>query len=339
LAVARSSPRTTRLAAHNPLNSESEDTPIDSPPPAPRRIAFLILAHNDAPLLLRLCHHLRDHAVFLHIDAKSRDFPTEQFAALKNVVLIQPRLSVHWADFSMVETTLALLRTALNQNESFSKYVLISGACYPVKPLDHLATLFNTDDDLNYIRLTAISPATPHLWTLVSRHWRMTPLLSDDRMARQPALRGLEKKARAVLNKLSSYHPRDFQKEVGCPIYFGSSWWAFSEPCARYIVDFVHDHPAFLRAFRFTYATDELLYHTIVAQSPFAANTLGVQPDEGAGTNQQTPLHLIHPSEKRVFGSTDADFDLAKSTDKFFIRKVSTQDTDDLLDRIDRELL
>jgi len=305
----------------------------------PRRIAFLVLAHNDAPLLLRLCHHLRDHAVFLHLDAKSRDFPIEQFAALKNVTLIQPRISVHWADYSMVETTLALLRTALNQNESFSKYVLISGACYPVKPIARLANQFNTDDGLNYIRLTAISPATPHLWTLVSRRWRMAPLLPDHLMARQPALRSLEKKARAVLNKISSFRPRDFQREVGCPIHFGSQWWALSEPCARYIIDFVQNHPAFVRSFRTTYVPDELFFHTLIAQSPFASQTLGPQPDQGAGTNQQAPLHLIHPSEKRVFHSTDADFELAKSTDKFFIRKISSRDSADLLDRIDHELL
>lgn len=298
-----------------------------------------MLAHNDAPLLLRLCHHLRDHAVFLHVDAKSRDFPIEQFAALSNVTLIQPRLSVHWAHFSMIEATLSLLRTALNQNETFSKLVLISGSCYPVKPIASLAALFHSDHDHNYIRFTAISSATPHLWNLVSRRWRMAPLLPDQLMARHPALRSLEKKARAILNKLSSFRPRDFQRDAGCPISFGSQWWALSQPCARYILDFVQTHPAFVRPFRTTYVPDELFFHTLIAQSPFAAKTLGPQPDQGAGTNQQAPLHLIHPSEKRVFHSTQNDFDLAKSTDKFFIRKVSSRDTAELLDRIDRELL
>jgi hypothetical protein len=306
---------------------------------AQQRIAFLVLAHDDAPLLLRLCERLRDHAVFVHIDAKSRNFPIEQLAAQKNVVIVQPRRAVHWADFSMVETTLDLLRTALDQNERFSKFVLISGACYPVKPIERLATMFDTDDDLNYIRLTAISPSTPHLWNLVSRRWIMAPLLPDRLMARQPALRGVEKTARAVVNKLSSYLPRDIQRETGYPIYFGSSWWAFSEPCARYIVEFVREHPAFFHAFRTTYAPDELLYHTIVAQSPFAAKTLGAQADQGERTNQETPLHLIHPSEKRVFGSTDADFHLAQTTDKYVIRKISSRESGGLLDRIDRELL
>jgi hypothetical protein len=332
---------TQRLRKDDVMISKVEDRPIQmdrDTTAAPRRIAFLVLAHSDAPLLLRLCERLRDHAVFVHVDAKSRDFPMEQLAAQKNVVLVQPRRAVHWADFSMVETTLDLLRTALDQDERFSKFVLISGACYPVKPIDRLAALFDTDDDLNYIRMTAISPSTPHLWNLVSRRWVMTPLLPDRLMA-HPAVRGVEKTARAVLNKLSSYLPRDFQRETGYPIYFGSSWWAFSEPCARYIVDFVRDHPAFFRAFRTTYATDEVLYHTIVAQSPFAAKTLGAQADQGERTNQETPLHLIHPSEKRVFGSTETDFDLAQTTDKYFIRKISSRESSGLLDRIDRELL
>ena len=239
----------------------------------------------------------------------------------------------------MVDATVSLLRTAVGQPESFSKYMLISGSCYPVKPISSLAALFHSDDDRNYIRFTAISPATPHLWSLVSRHWRMAPMLSDELMDRHPLLRSVENNVRAVLNKLSSFHRRDFQKEVGVPIYFGSSWWAFSEPCARYIVDYVQQHPEYLGTFRFTYATDEIFYHTLVAQSRFVAQTLGAQPDEGAGTNQQTPFHLIHPSEKRVFHSTPSDFELARTTDKFFIRKVSSHETGDLLDRIDRELL
>ncbi len=319
---------------------EDRSSQMDTDTPAAlRRIAFLVLAHGDAPLLLRLCERLSNHAVFVHVDAKSRDFPMEQLAAMKNVVIVQPRHPVHWADFSMVEVTLDLLRTALNQNEHFCKFVLISGACYPVKPIDHLATIFNTDDDLNYIRLTAIGPSAGHLWKLVSRRWIMAPLLPDRLLARSSTLRGLEKTARAALNKLSSYRQRDFQQEIGYPIYFGSQWWAFSEPCARYILDFARDHPAFFRAFRTAYAPDELFYHTIVAQSPFAAKTLGTQPDLGERTNQETPLHLIHPSEKRVFGSTEADFALAQTTDKYFIRKISSRDSSELLDRIDRELL
>jgi hypothetical protein len=167
----------------------------------------------------------------------------------------------------------------------------------------------------------------------------MAPLLPDAVLRRCPSLREPEKYARGVLNKLSSHYPRDFQLEIGLQPYFGNSWWAFSEPCARYVLDFVKNNPAFMRPYRTTYATDEIFYHTIVAHSPFAASADGAQPDLGQSTNQAAPLHFIHPSEKRTFGASEVDFELARSTDKYFIRKVSTTESGALLDRIDRELL
>jgi hypothetical protein len=305
---------------------------------AQSRIAFLVLAHRDAPLLLRLCKRLRDHTVFVHLDAKSQDIPVEHFAALKNVVLVEPRVTVHWADFSVVEATLSMLRSALDRNERFSKLMLISGACYPVKSVNKLASLFNGDGGHNYIRFTAMGPSS-HLHVLKSRHRRMAPLLPDAWLVRQPWLRAMEKNARVVLNKLLSYRSRDFEREIGATPFYGSQWWALSEPCARYILNFVRDHGAFVRAYRSTYAPDEHFFHTIVAQSPFAATADGTQADEGARTFLAAPLHLIHPSEKREFGNCEGDFGLAQTTAKYFIRKVASSACGELLDRIDRELL
>jgi Core-2/I-Branching enzyme len=307
-------------------------------PSTPQRIAFLVLAHNDAPLLLRLCERLRDHAVFVHLDAKSHDFPVEQLAALKNVVIVEPRVPVHWADFSMVDASLVLLRSAIDRNERFSKFVLISGGCYPVKPVKDLASVFNGDGGHNYIRFTAVESSL-HLKKLTSRHWRMAPLLPDALLARRPWLRSVEKKTRAVLNKLSAYRPRDFQRETGLAPWFGNSWWALSEPCVQYILEFTRENADFVDAHRSTYAPDELFYHTIVAQSPFASTADGVQEDLGARTNQAAPLHLIHPSERRTFSNCEADFELAKTTDKYFIRKINSRESGALLDRIDSELI
>ena len=302
------------------------------------RIAFLVLAHGDAPLLLRLCARLSEHMIFVHVDAKTRDFPIAQLAALKNVVVLSPRVSVHWADFSMVEASLSLLESAMARNEQFSKFVLLSGGCYPVKPLRALASKFAGDGDHNYIRFTLLE-GSPHLRNLTARHWRMSPFLPDSLLGRRRWLQTADKKARAVINKLSSYRARDFQAETGFVPSFGNSWWALSQPCVRYILKFVKEHAGFVQAHRSTYAPDELFYHTIIAQSPFAACSEGIQADMGARTNQAAPLHLIHPSEGRTFTNSDTDFALASTTEKYFIRKVNSRDTGALLDRVDRELI
>jgi hypothetical protein len=59
----------------------------------------------------------------------------------------------------------------------------------------------------------------------------------------------------------------------------------------------------------------------------------------GAVTNQLAPLHQIAPTSERYFGNTESEFQLALSTNKFFIRKVSSARSAQLLDRIDSELL
>jgi hypothetical protein len=79
-------------------------------------------------------------------------------------------------------------------------------------------------------------------------------------------------------------------------------------------------------------------FQTIVANSCFASSAINVE-DHGSATNQLAPLHQIGPARDRFFGNAEADFQLAASTKKFFIRKVSTARSAQLLDRIDRELL
>ena len=53
------------------------------------------------------------------------------------------RVRVHWGDYSVVEATLRLIREALRRPEGYDRLVLLSGADYPIRPLedlrDHLA--------------------------------------------------------------------------------------------------------------------------------------------------------------------------------------------------------
>jgi hypothetical protein len=291
------------------------------------RIAFLILAHQDAPHLERLCGKLRDHATFVHVDAASRNFPVEKIAALPCVEVVSPRVEVHWGDFSMVEATLALLRTA-QQRAGFDRFVLLSGACYPVKPVVELELAFAREPEREWIAIMPIGRRS-RLQPLIGRRWRMAPLMRQ---------RGVDAKARALWNKVSKVLGRDFEREIGMAPCFGSQWWGLSNTCVTKILEFVDANPGFVRAYRSVYAPDEHFFQTIVANSDFARSAIHVK-DCGEATNQLAPLHLIAPVEDRYFGSGDADFALAAKTEEFFIRKVSTARSAGLLDRIDRELL
>jgi Core-2/I-Branching enzyme len=291
------------------------------------RIAFLILAHRNANQIERLCQRLRPHNIFVHVDARTADFPTKQLAELPGVTLVWPRKAVHWGDFSMVEATLTLLNSARSVG-SFDRYVLLSGECYPAKPIATLEEAFEANSQREWISLTPII-AGSHLETMIGRHWRMAPLIGT---------RGLDAKLRGLWNKASKVLGRDLRTEIGTTPYFGSQWFALSDRCVAMILTFVAAHPEFVRAYCTVYAPDEHFFQTIVANSEFGASAIQIE-DRGIVTNQSAPLHQIAPSEDRYFGNGGADFDLVVRTGKFFLRKVSPQRTGTLLDRIDRELL
>jgi hypothetical protein len=261
------------------------------------------------------------------VDAQAADFRTNQLAELPGVTVVSPRRAVHWGDFSMVKATLTLL-SAARAVGSFDRYVLLSGECYPAKPIAALEEAFETNPGREWISLTPIA-AGSHLETMTGRRWRMAPLVGA---------RGLDAKLRAVWNKTSKMLGRDLRREIGTTPYFGSQWFALSARCVNMILKFVPAHPEFVRAYRSVYAPDEHFFQTIVGNSEFGASAIHVE-DRGAATNQSAPLHEIAPSEDRYFGSSEKDFDLLVRTGKFFLRKVSPQRSGPLLDRIDRELL
>lgn len=291
------------------------------------RIALLILAHQDALHLERLCHALGDHGVFVHVDAGARDFPVERIAAVPGVEIVAPRVEVHWGDFSMIEATLTLLKAAQRAGQ-FDRFVLLSGGCYPVKPMAELEAAFAREPDREWIAVTPIGPQS-RLRPLIGRRWRMAPV------TRHP---GMDARIRAVWNRATKVLGRDLEREIGMAPHFGGQWWGLSNRCAAKILEFVDAHPAFVRAYRSVYAPDEHFFQTIVANSEFGECAFRIE-DCGASTNQLAPLHLISPTADRYFGLGDADFALAAKTEKFFIRKVSTARSARLLDRIDRELL
>ena len=101
------------------------------------KIAYLILAHGSPKHLARLVAALSSNSAtfFIHVDRKSDILP---FAAIQGQAIrfSDTRIPVYWGDFSQVEATLTLLRAALDCNAKFERFVLLSGADYPVSNIN-----------------------------------------------------------------------------------------------------------------------------------------------------------------------------------------------------------
>lgn len=54
------------------------------------------------------------------------------------------------------------------------------------------------------------------------------------------------------------------------PLEKGSQWIAITDRMRDFIFDYLAAHPDFIPAFRYSHAADELFFHTLLGDSPFA---------------------------------------------------------------------
>jgi hypothetical protein len=175
-------------------------------------------------------------------------------------------------------------------------------------------------------------------------------------MADCPSLRG----------KISRYHFRDRHRRIGRPIetvlnrvlperaflpgmtpYFGSQWWAFTHDCVAHILSFIDTHRRYVDFYRFTGTPDEMFFHTIVLNSPFAqrTNTL-VTPTKWDSLDTPVPeagdhLKYIDWSLSREQPAIldERDFEPLRNSSLPFARKFTSARSSGLVEKINRELL
>ena len=112
--------------------------------------AYMIIAHNEFDLLEILVRLLDDprNDIYVHIDAKVKDFDFKFFQALtqySGLRFTPRRISATWGDFSLVNTELLLLQTAVageDPAQPYAYYHLISGVDLPIKSNDDIHAFF-----------------------------------------------------------------------------------------------------------------------------------------------------------------------------------------------------
>lgn len=108
--------------------------------------AYMIIAHNEFDLLEILVRLLDDprNDIYVHIDAKVKNFDFKSFQALTQYSRLRftpRRISATWGDFSLVNTELLLLQTAVageDPAQPYAYYHLISGVDLPIKSNDDI---------------------------------------------------------------------------------------------------------------------------------------------------------------------------------------------------------
>jgi len=228
------------------------------------KIAYLVLAHDSPRHLERLVGALSSSssALFIHIDKKSRLARFPHFSG-DGIVVSRERIPVYWADFSIVEATLILLRQALADPRRFDYFVLLSGCDYPLQPASYIERFFESNrgaEFINIVEMPCEAARKPIARLLNYRPYPGIP--SAIRLGRRLLV------AAGLIPRTRDYRPHF----GGLLPFGGSQWWALSRDACEYVRSFVDSQPRLAEFYRNTFCPDESFFHTILGNSPFRAH-------------------------------------------------------------------
>ena len=284
-------------------------------------IAYLILAHEHPKHLGKLIDRLTSTAAvfFIHLDKKS---PAAAFRHIRgeNIHFTSKRKTVHWGDFSIVEATLLLLRAALAHPSRPQRFVLLSGADYPLHSAAYIEAFFERHGDTEYMGLT--------------------PMPSDEedkpisRLTTYKARPGAAKinwlVRRALVRFGAIPKERDYRAHLkGITPYGGSMWWALSREACEYMLEFIDRERRMVRFFKHTHCPDESFFHTILGNSAYKNHMLRevTYADWTAGGRSPalfSEAHLERFREARGFSTSGG----ADAVPALFARKFSDESTE-----------
>jgi hypothetical protein len=222
-------------------------------------VAYLVVAHDNPGHLRRLVSALSSPSskCFVHIDRKSS---LKKFHGLRahHVHVTPHRRRVYWADYSFVEAALGLLRTAMADPMCFDRFVLLSGADYPLRSAAAIERFFAQNGGKEFINLVAMPSDAAD-----------KPLSRLTTFIPRPTDRRVQKGVRRVLAKVGKGPSRrDYEAYLGDLVpYAGSTWWALSREACDVILAFVKRETRAVRFFKNTFCPDESFFQTILGNS------------------------------------------------------------------------
>lgn len=293
--------------------------------------AFLILAHRQPAQLRRLIARLAHPAaaVLVHLDAKADRAAFEGVLDSNARAAFLPdrqRVAINWCGFSMVRATLALLRAAYAAGAE--RFVLLSGADYPARPLPDILAQLAIDRELIAVDRRC-DPAGDGWFDRCAyrRFFGDVPLLNP-RAGAAPWAR--------IGERLAGRLPR---RHYELPVYYGSAWWSLTRAAVGEVLAFADGRPALVDWFKLARSPDEMVFQTILKQSSRAASIAGDATFAGVLPPPRVLTHFAD-FEGSSSGSpatlTGADLDRIIASKALFARKFDPLVSAELLDELDR---
>ena len=284
--------------------------------------AYLIIAHNNWNILKKLLLLLDDdkNDIFLHIDLKADDFPREEIenCVNKSKIYIWKEKRLFWADYSLVDVTLMLMKRARDAGE-YSYYHLLSGVDMPIKGKNDIYSFFEKSGR----EFIGIVPGE----TFYSvRRVKYYHVLTHNGLFRNMKLL-------KALDRVSEYIQRFFRvnriKHYTGKIIDGWEWFSITDIFCQYVLDKEKDIKSM---FSKSIAPDELVFQTVAYNSEFRER-LNCESDLKTGSMRYIDWQRGRPY---VWGTegTEQDFEMLLNSPYLFARKFDEKVNMEIVDKI-----
>lgn len=304
-------------------------------------VAFVILAHNDAPKIRRLIGALGDSDVFLHCDLNTADDVARSMVpAGTSRVRWVPRRRTRLGTWSLVDAELAGVSMAVETSQA-THIAVLSGSCYPLVSMRQLTDELSGWQGLSRLELNRLPyPA-----------WSTARFPDGGLWRANRRFLGWRGRLLTIRNRPVPTFRRRVPPELS--LYGSSHWKIYARGHARALLELLSATPSLRSFWQTTYIPEELCVASLL-KSPDLVGPIADQVIDDLPWFIRWPVPGFTPHPDWLGGS---DFDALRSARaapapdpsrqidprerpafrKLFARKIGSASSD-LLDQIDEEL-
>lgn len=227
--------------------------------------AFLVMAHNNYPLVERLIKKLdhKDNTIYIHIDLKSQftedDAQKFRDACKHSKVILTDRYSVNWGGYSQINNQLRLLERAVKDNHDYYHY--LSGVDFPIKSMAQIHELFEENKGKEFFAFT-----TDEFNEKQVSRYNIYHFLQEKR-SRKANVYTVVERGLLLLQKIFRVDRRKKYKHI--EFKCGSNWVSITHAFGEYLLS---REAEIKKMFSYSFCCDEVFMHTILWNSPFKDN-------------------------------------------------------------------
>jgi len=289
------------------------------------KIAYIILAYKNPTQVFRMIQELqtKDSYFYLHVDENSEIIGFEKIPENINkdcLYYSKKRFKTSWSGFGCVDALLFNMRTILDSDKNYDFVITLTGQDYPIKSkafINNFLTAHKENIFMQYFKLPNAAWKDGGIKRVMSYHFNI--------FKKRIAIKIFHR----IMIWLIPILP---QKDMGVKydLYGGEAHFAFPLAAVKYMVNFIDQNPKFLSFFRHTYMPDEVIFQTLIMNSPLKNIVIN---------NALKYIDWSKPKAGLPAVLKEEDFDKLSNSEMLFARKFDINIDNTVLDLIDNKLI